>query len=320
MFFVRDLKIINIMNKSNYYIYIVSNWNNKVIYIGVTNDLERRIHEHKNKLFKGFSQKYNLNKLVYFEFSSDIKSANTREKEIKKWRREKKNKLIETINPDWEDLLIKADLKISQSNEKCILLRNDNPHITGLIVSAGLSSRIGNFKPLIEYGGKTFLSNIIDKLLTVCDNVIVVIGHNADAIETLISNNVNYQGRVNCVYNKEYEKGMFTSLQRGVQECTNTNWIVYHQVDQPNLPINFYKEFVNQIDDHFNWIQPVYNERKGHPILICNKIISEILVANYESNLREISLKKEFSKKLWDCKYEEIHTDIDTLKDLHKLK
>ncbi len=92
------------MKDHNYYIYIISNWNNKVIYIGMTNDLERRIYEHKNKIFEGFSKKYNLSKLVYYEYTNDVIAAIRREKEIKKWRREKKNKLIESTNPEWKDL------------------------------------------------------------------------------------------------------------------------------------------------------------------------------------------------------------------------
>jgi putative endonuclease len=67
-----------------YYIYLVTNWNNKVLYTGVTNNLERRIYQHKNKLIEGFTEKYNVNKLVYFEQSTDINSAITREKEIKR--------------------------------------------------------------------------------------------------------------------------------------------------------------------------------------------------------------------------------------------
>ena len=87
-----------------YFVYIVTNWNNKVIYIGVTNNIVRRTYEHRNKLIEGFTKKYNLNKLVYFEEYSDIKLAISREKELKKWRREKKNKLVERMNKDWEDL------------------------------------------------------------------------------------------------------------------------------------------------------------------------------------------------------------------------
>jgi len=90
--------------ENQYYVYLLTNWNNKVIYVGITNDLRRRLYEHKNKLVKGFTEKYNIYKLVYYESTSDIESAIGREKEIKKWRREKKNRLVETINADWKDL------------------------------------------------------------------------------------------------------------------------------------------------------------------------------------------------------------------------
>ena len=87
-----------------YYVYLLTNWNNKVIYVGVTNNLKRRIYEHKHKLVKGFTQKYNVNKLVYFEQTNDIFSAIATEKEIKKWRREKKNALVVRENKAWRDL------------------------------------------------------------------------------------------------------------------------------------------------------------------------------------------------------------------------
>ena len=87
-----------------YYIYMLTNKTNSVLYTGITNDLERRLYEHKNKLIKGFTSKYNVNKLVYFDHTSDVVSAIAREKEIKGWRREKKNKLVESMNPEWKDL------------------------------------------------------------------------------------------------------------------------------------------------------------------------------------------------------------------------
>ena len=82
----------------------MTNINNQVLYTGVTNNLERRIYEHRNKLIPGFTSKYNVHKLVYFEETNDINAALAREKEIKGWRREKKNRLIEQINPSWADL------------------------------------------------------------------------------------------------------------------------------------------------------------------------------------------------------------------------
>jgi putative endonuclease len=82
----------------------LANWSNNVLYTGITNNLKRRLYEHKNKLVKGFTEKYNVNKLVYFDITTDVKVAIEREKQIKGWRRCKKNDLIESINPHWNDL------------------------------------------------------------------------------------------------------------------------------------------------------------------------------------------------------------------------
>ena len=87
-----------------YYVYILTNKNNRVMYIGVTNDLERRLYEHKHELVDGFTKRYHVHKLVYYEQSSDVRSAIQREKELKGWLRRKKNALVETMNPDWHDL------------------------------------------------------------------------------------------------------------------------------------------------------------------------------------------------------------------------
>ena len=87
-----------------YYVYIIINKKDGVLYIGVSNDLERRMFEHKNKLVKGFSSKYNLNKLIYFESYQFVKDAIKREKNLKKWKRDWKINLIVEDNADWIDL------------------------------------------------------------------------------------------------------------------------------------------------------------------------------------------------------------------------
>ena len=88
----------------HYYLYIITNKKNGVLYIGVTNNLERRMFEHKNKLIKGFSSRYNLDKLVYLEAYQFVEDAIKREKNMKKWKREWKINLIVEDNPDWGDL------------------------------------------------------------------------------------------------------------------------------------------------------------------------------------------------------------------------
>ena len=90
--------------EKHYCVYIITNQNHTVFYTGVTNDLKRRIYEHKEKLVKGFSTKYNLDKLVYFQITDDAISAITREKQIKGGSRKKKIELIDGLNPVWIDL------------------------------------------------------------------------------------------------------------------------------------------------------------------------------------------------------------------------
>ncbi|MBU1039437.1 GIY-YIG nuclease family protein [Patescibacteria group bacterium] len=87
------------------YVYIVTNKSNTVLYTGVTNNLDRRMHEHKNKLVPGFTNKYKVNKLVFFEEFSSPQQAITVEKKIKGWTRQRKIDLIKTINPEFRDLI-----------------------------------------------------------------------------------------------------------------------------------------------------------------------------------------------------------------------
>ena len=91
---------------NDYYVYILTNHNNRVMYIGMTNDLSRRISEHKSESIEGFTKRYHVHKLVYYEQCSDVNAAIAREKQLKGWKREKKNALVETVNPLWKDLSI----------------------------------------------------------------------------------------------------------------------------------------------------------------------------------------------------------------------
>ncbi|MDH3267851.1 MAG: GIY-YIG nuclease family protein [Ignavibacteria bacterium] len=87
-----------------YYVYILASKRNGTLYTGITNDLVRRVYEHKSGLIKGFTKKYSVNKLVYFESTNDVNAAILREKRLKKWKRQWKIELIEKLNPVWNDL------------------------------------------------------------------------------------------------------------------------------------------------------------------------------------------------------------------------
>jgi putative endonuclease len=87
-----------------YYVYLMASRRNGTLYLGVTNDLVRRVYQHRNKLLPGFTARYGVDKLVWYEIYDDPTNAITREKDIKKWRRAWKIRLIEEMNPDWRDL------------------------------------------------------------------------------------------------------------------------------------------------------------------------------------------------------------------------
>jgi putative endonuclease len=90
--------------EKQYYVYILTNKWNKVLYVGVTNDLQRRVLEHRDKTLRGFTQRYNVDKPIYFEATESIESAILREKQLKGGSRKQRIALIESVNPEWKDL------------------------------------------------------------------------------------------------------------------------------------------------------------------------------------------------------------------------
>ena len=87
-----------------YVVYILTNYNETTFYIGITSNIQKRIWEHKNKIVEGFTQKYNVNKLVYYEVTENVESALNREKQLKRWHRQWKINLIKEMNPEFKDL------------------------------------------------------------------------------------------------------------------------------------------------------------------------------------------------------------------------
>ena len=194
---------------------------------------------------------------------------------------------------------------------------------TGLLIAAGLSSRMGKPKALLLQDDLPFAITIPKKMLLVCDKVIIVLGHSAEKIkeelQVFINNSDELKSSVKFVTNEQFEKGMFSSLKCGLSKLKNYEWLLYHFVDQPGLAKKFYQEFRDQIDNEYDWIQPVYKNEKGHPLLLHNSIFSSILELPDDSSLREISRNTEVKKKYWDCANKEILQDIDYPSDLKKV-
>ena len=94
------------MREYHFFVYILTSYNGNAMYIGVTNDLVRRVFQHKSGLIEGFTKQDRVHELVYFEQLEDVRAALEREKQLKKWSRAKKNGLVETANPEWKEILL----------------------------------------------------------------------------------------------------------------------------------------------------------------------------------------------------------------------
>lgn len=180
-----------------------------------------------------------------------------------------------------------------------------------------------SFKPLLEFNGESFLSAICKKLFIVCSNITIVTGYNELEIKNALQNFLSKEGlfrqRIRTKQNENYSSGMFTSLQCGLNQ-SDADWAIYHFVDQPSLPDNFYIEFINQIDETHNWIQPVRANRKGHPILLRKDLFKPIVETSTKMDLRTFSENAFVNKKFWECGFGEIFDDIDTEYDYARLK
>jgi molybdenum cofactor cytidylyltransferase len=208
--------------------------------------------------------------------------------------------------------------------------------VNGLIISAGFSSRMNHFKPLMEYQGMPFLLNIILKIFPVCKDIMIVTGYRSEEvhqeIDLLLSGKpkINWlktttflpedwgriRNNISYAFNPDFKYGMFSSLQTGLREETQSDWTLYHFVDQPQIPAPFYPEFIQQINNNVDLIQPRFEGKRAHPILFNQKVKQLILDATGDQNLKLILQNKPLKKKYWDCSYPEILIDFDTPADL----
>lgn len=201
------------------------------------------------------------------------------------------------------------------------MIKSKSKLFSGLIIAGGFSSRMVKFKPLLPFGEDNFLNTIISKLANVCDSVIVVGGYRFHDIKKslqLLNEHSAFSNVIELVENHDFANGMFTSLQKGIAHV-KTDWVIYHFVDQPSLPLKFYEDFVKEIDDNFDWIQPANDEKKGHPILIHKNLFGKIISSPADSSLKNISEDSSLKKKIWNCGYPEIFQDIDTSEDYQAL-
>ena len=193
--------------------------------------------------------------------------------------------------------------------------------LNGLLISAGLSGRMGKFKPLMQFNREPFVTGITRKLVSFCEKVVIVTGFQNEKVEALIDSqfsilNSQFSNKVACVYNPNYTKGMFTSLKAGIEHLQDSEWVLYHFVDQPFFTNEFYKKMVSQANDEFDWVQPVHDGKEGHPVMFNKKVIDLISKSSLDSHLRMIRDLPDIRKNYWNCSYREVLIDFDTPEDL----
>jgi len=187
-------------------------------------------------------------------------------------------------------------------------------HIDGIILAAGFSSRTGAFKMELQLGEKTLIQHVIDEMKDLCSRVIVVAGYKKERIIELTKGYANLE----VVFNPRYPEGMFTSVKEGVKHV-KSSWFFLTPGDYPLITKSIYQKLVEARGESDQDIFiPVFNGRKGHPILVKSDLVKELLEEPDDSNLRKFIHRKGFTSVEADD--DAILVDIDTMEDYHRAK
>jgi CTP:molybdopterin cytidylyltransferase MocA len=205
-----------------------------------------------------------------------------------------------------------------------------------LILSAGFSSRMQKFKPLVHYENVPFILNVILKTSLVCRKIFIVLGYRSEEIQKSVedwlhrhkapefsekspfSKDLLYQAKnkLSYIYYQNYAKGMFSSIQQGLKSMDDSHWILLHFVDQPHIPEKFYQEFSKQINPAYHWIQPQYQGQNAHPVIFNKSFAKRVINAPPNRNLKSCSQQRNIKKKFWNCSYSQVLTDFNTPGDI----
>ncbi len=189
-----------------------------------------------------------------------------------------------------------------------------------VLISAGKSSRMGHDKALMISNGEFWGITIIRKLLLVSDRVIVVVGYHKNEIISGLSLKLtnNELNRVVFIENKEHEKGMFSSIQCGFSHVKNGESSFFHVIDQPFISKDVYINLkIGWENSNFDYIQPIYNQKKGHPIIFSSNSIKKIIKASSELTLKSVMDSLEIGVFI-ESNDDSILHNINSLEELKK--
>ncbi|MGD2090720.1 MAG: nucleotidyltransferase family protein [Candidatus Aminicenantes bacterium] len=187
-------------------------------------------------------------------------------------------------------------------------------NVHGIILAAGFSSRTGVFKMGLPWGEKKLIQRVIDEMKEICSRVIVVAGYKKERIIEFTKGYAN----VEVVFNPRYRSGMFTSVKEGVKHVKSP-WFFLTPGDFPLITKAIYQRLLDARDESGQFVFiPVFNGRKGHPILVKSDLVKELLEEPDDSNLRKFIKRKGFTPVQVDD--DSILVDIDTIEDYQRAK
>ncbi len=189
-----------------------------------------------------------------------------------------------------------------------------NTNVDGIILAAGFSSRTWVFKMGLQWGEKKLIQRVIDEMKELCVRVIVVAGYKKEKITELTKGYSNLE----VVFNPHYTKGMFTSVKEGIKQVKSP-WFFLTPGDYPLITKAIYQKLLDARDESGQCIFiPVFNGKKGHPILVKSHLVKELLEEPDDSNLRQFINRKGF--KTVEVDDDAILLDIDTMEDYQRAK
>ena len=196
----------------------------------------------------------------------------------------------------------------------------------GMILAAGFSSRMDDFKPLMRFDQKTFIEHIIDKLSVVCEKITIVTGFNGTDLEREVR--AAYLGnpilkKIDFIRNENFDRGMFSSVQAGLKAIlpgmSPDDHVMLHLVDQPHISEIVYEKLAHEAHcSNHDILMPSYNMKAGHPIIIKRNIVEKIIDAPVSDNLRDVLQKFHDKIRYIKISDESVMQDVNTKMEVEK--
>ena len=192
-----------------------------------------------------------------------------------------------------------------------------------IILSAGLSSRMGQNKALLEINGKKIINILLEKLLPLSSKIIIVLGSNLQEVETFLRSEDKLDPKIDLVYNKDHLEGMFSSVQCGFRNTSGSENILLQMIDQPFVSPEIYSQLLKIIDKEHLIFQPASKQKNklkpGHPILFLNSFKEKVINADKSSNLRNVIKAQNSFRKFYLTEDRSIFMNLNTPEDVIKL-